>query len=56
MVLYLALHLFEKQNILSVRFVALRFALRLLDLIQFRMDGSKGWDFHVNSSLYLALN
>lgn len=39
MVLYLALHLFVEQNILSVRFVALRFALWFLDPIQFRIDG-----------------
>lgn len=45
MVLYLALHLFVEQNILSVRFVALRFALWFLDPVQFSIDGWEGSGF-----------
>lgn len=36
---YLTLHPFVEQNILSARFVALRFALWFLDLIQLCIDG-----------------
>lgn len=53
MVLYLALHLFVEQNILSARFVALRFALWFLDPIQFRIDGLRAMGFYAKSSLYL---
>ena len=53
MVLYLALLQFVEQNILSARFVALRFALWFLDLIHFGIDGKEGWDFYVNSNLYV---